>query len=62
MNDNNNKKRMDGVCASDNGVGVVVTQLDHRIAYLSKALGVKTQALPTYEKRVYVWQCCYSHR
>jgi hypothetical protein len=53
---------MEGVCASDKGVGVVLTQQDHRIAYLSKALGVKTQGLPTYEKRVYVWQCCYSHR
>jgi hypothetical protein len=29
---------MEGVCASDKGVGVVLTQQDHRIAYLSKAL------------------------
>lgn len=36
--------------AYDRGIGAVLTQNGHPIAYLSKALGVKAQALSTYEK------------
>ena len=36
--------------ASDVGLGVVLMQDDHPIAYLSKALYPKNQALTTYEK------------
>jgi hypothetical protein len=35
---------------STGGIGVVLMQNHHPIAYLSKALGVKEQALSTYEK------------
>lgn len=36
--------------ASDKGVGAVLQQNGHPIAYISKALGPKNQALSTYEK------------
>ena len=36
--------------ASDKGVGVVLLQEGHPIAYISRALGPKNQALSTYEK------------
>ncbi|CAO2206554.1 unnamed protein product [Urochloa humidicola] len=36
--------------ASASGVGAVLMQDNHLIAYLSKALGIKAQALSTYEK------------
>jgi len=36
--------------ASANGIGVVLMQSGHPIAYLSKSLGIKAQALSTYEK------------
>ena len=36
--------------ACDTGVGAVLTQDGHPVAYLSKALGIKNQKLPTYEK------------
>jgi hypothetical protein len=36
--------------ASDKGIGAVLMQNGHPIAYLSKALGIKTQAMSTYEK------------
>lgn len=36
--------------ASDKGIGAVLMQQRHPIAYLSKALSFKTQALSTYEK------------
>jgi hypothetical protein len=36
--------------ASHNGVGVVLMQNDHPIAFLSKALGARNQALSVYEK------------
>ena len=36
--------------ASATGMGAVLMQNSHPVAYLSKALGVKTQALSTYEK------------
>jgi hypothetical protein len=35
-------------CAT--GIGVVLTQNGHPLAYVSKALGVKNQGLSTYEK------------
>lgn len=36
--------------ASSTGVGAVLSQDNHPVAYISKALGPKTQALSTYEK------------
>ena len=36
--------------ASDIGIGVVLTQQGHPIAYLSKALGPRARAMSTYEK------------
>ena len=36
--------------ASNVGIGAVLMQQGHPIAYLSKALGPKAQGLPTYEK------------
>jgi hypothetical protein len=36
--------------ASDKGVGAVLMQQGHPIAYLSKGLGAKNAALSTYEK------------
>jgi hypothetical protein len=36
--------------ACDTGIGVVLMQKGHPIAYLSKALGPKTRAMSTYEK------------
>jgi hypothetical protein len=36
--------------ASDKGIGAVLTQQGHQVAYLSKALSKRTQALSTYEK------------
>jgi hypothetical protein len=36
--------------ASDKGIGVVLTQQGHLVAYLSKVLSKRTQALSTYEK------------
>ena len=36
--------------ASANGIGAVLSQDQHPIAYISKALGPKAQALSTYEK------------
>jgi len=36
--------------ASANGIGAVLMQSGHPIAYLSKSLGIKAQALSTYEK------------
>jgi hypothetical protein len=38
--------------ASDKGVGAVLMQQGHPIAYLSKGLGPTNVALSTYEKRV----------
>lgn len=36
--------------ASDKGIGAILMQSDHPIAFLSKALGPRTQGLSTYEK------------
>lgn len=36
--------------ASDQGVGVVLMQSGHPLAYLSKAMGPKSRGLSTYEK------------
>ena len=36
--------------ASDAGIGAVLTQQGHPIAYLSKALGPRARAMSTYEK------------
>lgn len=36
--------------ASDLGVGAILMQDEHPVAYLSKALGMKNQALSVYEK------------
>jgi hypothetical protein len=36
--------------ASDGGVGVVLMQDGHPLAFLSKALGPRTKGLSTYEK------------
>lgn len=36
--------------ASDIGFGAVLVQLDHPVAYLSKLVSLKNQALSTYEK------------
>ena len=36
--------------ASATGIGAVLMQCGHPIAYLRKALGIKAQALSTYEK------------
>jgi hypothetical protein len=36
--------------ASDYGIGAVLRQNGHPIAFVSKALGPKTQGLSTYEK------------
>jgi len=36
--------------ASDYGIGAVLQQNGHPIAFVSKALGPKTQGLSTYEK------------
>lgn len=36
--------------ASDKGMGAVLQQDGHAVAYVSKALGPKNQALSTYEK------------
>lgn len=36
--------------ASDYGIGAVLQQDGHPIAYVSKALGPRTQGLSTYEK------------
>jgi len=36
--------------ASSTGVGVVLSQDNHHVAYISKALGPKAQGLSTYEK------------
>jgi hypothetical protein len=38
--------------ACDTGIGAVLTQDSHPIAYFSKALGVRNQKLSTYEKEV----------
>jgi hypothetical protein len=40
--------------ASDKGIGAVVQQNGHPVAYVSKALGPKNQALSTYEKNVWL--------
>lgn len=37
--------------ASGSGIGVVLTQDGHPLAYMSKALGPKSQGLSTYEKK-----------
>lgn len=49
--------------ASDKGIGAVLQQNDHRIAFVSRALGAKNQGLSTYEKEslailmaVYYWR------
>src|SRR5512141_342587 len=36
--------------ASDQGIGAVLMQDQHPLAFLSKALGPRTQSLSTYEK------------
>lgn len=36
--------------ASDYGIGAVLQQQGHPLAYVSKALGPRTQGLSTYEK------------
>lgn len=36
--------------ALDKGIGAVLLQAGHPVAYLSKALGPRTQGLSTYEK------------
>jgi hypothetical protein len=36
--------------ASDSGIGVVLLQEGHPLAFLSKALGPKSKGLSTYEK------------
>jgi hypothetical protein len=38
--------------ASDKGIGAVLMQDGHPLAYVSKALGPKTSTLSVYEKRV----------
>lgn len=50
--------------ASDNGVGAVLSQRGHHIAYYSKALGSKNGKLSTYENEflailmaVNKWRC-----
>jgi len=43
--------------ASSQGIGAVMTQNGHPIAYISKALGPKAQALSTYEKECMVQSC-----
>lgn len=44
--------------ASGNGIGAVLMQLGRPIAFLSKGLALKHQALSTYEKRFWplLWQ------
>jgi hypothetical protein len=44
--------------ASDKGVGAILQQDGHPIAYFSKALGPKNQALSTYEKMPCHSSCC----
>jgi hypothetical protein len=36
--------------ASDQGVGAILMQADHPLAFISKALGPRTRGLSTYEK------------
>jgi hypothetical protein len=38
--------------AFDKGIGVVLQQDNHPIAFVSKALGPRNQTLSTYEKRM----------
>lgn len=42
--------------ASDKGIGAMLQQNGHPIAYISKALGPKNQGLSTYEKNA--WPFC----
>lgn len=48
--------------ASNAGVGVVLTQASHPIAYLSKALGPKVKRLSTYEKEFFAIIMAMDHR
>jgi hypothetical protein len=41
--------------ASDKGIGAVLMQQGHPVAYLSKALSNRSQALSTYEKECWLW-------
>jgi hypothetical protein len=44
--------------ASDHGIGAVLMQDNHPIAYLSKPLGPRNQGLSVYEKRVFGHIAC----
>jgi hypothetical protein len=51
--------------ASANGVGAVLSQQGHPLAFLSKALGVKSRGLSTYEKEylaVQQWRAYLQHQ
>jgi hypothetical protein len=45
--------------ASDGGIGAVLMQEGHPLAFLSKSLGPKSRGLSTYEKKIwpYCWLC-----
>lgn len=47
--------------ASDKGIGAVLQQDGHPLAYVSKALGTKAQGLSTYEKECYAILLAVDH-